>query len=64
MSEQKQINPCAEQHYQVHSSDLPLSCPTADMGVWNAHPRVYLDIQSKGKATCPYCGATYTLISD
>lgn len=59
MTEQKQA--CTEQHYQVTRSDLPLSCPMPDMPAWNAHPRVYLPIEGKGEARCPYCGTLFTL---
>ncbi len=46
--------------YTVSHKDLPLSCPTADMRVWDAHPRVYLPIEETGKAVCPYCeGGVY-----
>jgi uncharacterized Zn-finger protein len=48
--------------YQVSSKNLPLSCPMPDMAVWNSHPRVYLPIETTGKASCPYCSATFTLI--
>jgi uncharacterized Zn-finger protein len=62
MSEQQEAA-CTQQRYEVHSSDLPLSCPTAHMGTWNAHPRVYLDIESKGQVDCPYCGAHFELVT-
>lgn len=48
--------------YQVTSKNLPLSCPMPEMAIWNSHPRVYLPIEKTGKASCPYCGAAYTLI--
>lgn len=47
-------------HWVTHA-DLPLSCPTPSMSLWNAHPRVYLPIESTGQAKCPYCGAEYRL---
>ncbi|MGD9584791.1 MAG: zinc-finger domain-containing protein [Lysobacterales bacterium] len=50
-----------ERQYQVGRADLPLSCPTAAMALWNSHPRVYLPIESSGSAKCPYCGAQFTL---
>ncbi len=50
-----------ERQYQVSRADLPLSCPTAAMALWNSHPRVYLPIESSGSAKCPYCGALFTL---
>jgi len=51
----------AERHYRVSPDDLPLSCPTPSMALWNAHPRVYLPIAKSGRAQCPYCGAVFTL---
>jgi uncharacterized Zn-finger protein len=45
----------------VTQTDLPLSCPMPKMVLWNAHPRVYLPIESTGEASCPYCGAFYIL---
>lgn len=47
--------------YDITTKDLPLSCPSPDMIVWNAHPRVYLPIEKTGKAICPYCSAIYVL---
>lgn len=54
----------AEKLYRVKRSDLPLSCPTPDMALWNSHPRVYLPIEKTGRAKCPYCGAEYLLEDD
>ena len=51
----------AELCYSVKQSDLPLSCPTAEMKLWNSHPRVYLPVEDTGVATCPYCGAKFVL---
>ncbi|MGI9308716.1 MAG: zinc-finger domain-containing protein [Gammaproteobacteria bacterium] len=42
-------------------TDLPLSCPMPGMHLWNSHPRVYLAIEEKGEAQCPYCSAMYRL---
>jgi len=47
---------------KVGRTDLPLSCPRPEDEVWNMHPRVYLPIEKTGEATCPYCGAHYTLV--
>ena len=53
----------AQQRYEVHRADLPLSCPQPSMALWNSHPRVYLPIEADGGTShCPYCGATYVLI--
>ena len=54
----------AEKRYTVQRRDLPLSCPTAEMALWNSHPRVYLPIQDESglQSQCPYCGAIYQLV--
>lgn len=52
----------AERQYQVRRAELPLSCPTPAMALWNSHPRVYLPIEASGKARCPYCGAQFELV--
>jgi uncharacterized Zn-finger protein len=49
-----------ERHYEVTRADLPLSCPMPHMRLWDAHPKVYLPIET-GKAMCPYCDAVYYL---
>ena len=53
--------PNAQTHYEVSKKDLPLHCPTAEMSLWNSHPKVFLPIEKTGKAQCPYCGTEYTL---
>lgn len=50
-----------ERRYSVTRAELPLSCPTPGMAVWNSHPRVYLPIEATGSAKCPYCGAVFVL---
>jgi len=54
----------AQKRYNVHRADLPLSCPTPEMALWNSHPRVYLPIEDEpsGEAACPYCGAVFVLV--
>ena len=54
-----------QQRHEVHRADLPLSCPTPQMALWNSHPRVYLPIQDEPghRAQCPYCVAIYQLIN-
>ena len=53
----------AQQRYEVHRADLPLSCPLPSMALWNSHPRVYLPVaQDGGEAQCPYCGAHFVLV--
>ena len=62
MSEQERVKASTKQHYEITRDALPLSCPTKDMRLWDAHPRVYLPIEKTGKAVCPYCDAEFTLI--
>jgi uncharacterized Zn-finger protein len=52
---------CTERTYEVTQADLPLSCPQRDKRLWDAHPRVYLPIETTGRATCPYCEAEFVL---
>jgi len=51
----------AERRYTVTRADLPLSCPTPSMALWNSHPRVYLSIEEDLESTCFYCGAHFVL---
>lgn len=53
-----------QSRYEVQRTDLPLSCPMPGQKLWNAHPRVYLPIETTGSAKCPYCGADYVLVED
>lgn len=62
MAEPSSIEASAARHYEVTRADLPLSCPTPAMKLWNSHPRVYLPIEATGRAQCPYCSAAYTLL--
>jgi len=55
---------CAEKIYMVHRNELPLSCPTDKMTLWNAHPKVYLPIEQTGTEACPYCGSRFILLQD
>ncbi|MCX7118256.1 MAG: zinc-finger domain-containing protein [Legionellales bacterium] len=64
MIETKKQAACTEKSYLVHLRDLPLSCPTEEMALWNAHPKVYLSIESSGVAVCPYCSARFVLSND
>ncbi len=60
----QQSNTPPERRYEVHKADLPLSCPMPGKSHWDAHPRVFLDIEEKGEVLCPYCGALYVLVDD
>ena len=64
MNEQKAVASCSEIRYEIRRTDLPLSCPMPGMTGWNAHPRVYLDVEEKGEVLCPYCGAIYVLMDN
>ncbi len=55
------IPPNAQHQYEVTAADLPLSCPMPGMHLWNSHPRVFLPLDSTGRAKCPYCSAEFTL---
>jgi uncharacterized Zn-finger protein len=61
MAEQERVDANTERLYHVRRSDLPLSCPTPAMKLWNSHPRVYLPVEATGSAKCPYCGAVFVL---
>lgn len=54
--------PNAQNRYEVHRADLPVSCPLPDMTLWNSHPKVYLPIEATGKTRCPYCSADFVLV--
>lgn len=54
MTNQKKID--------ITSHDLPLSCPTHEQSLWNAHPKVYLPIEKTGEAACPYCGTAFHMV--
>lgn len=60
----KKTEACSEQNYIVYQGDLPLSCPTDTMELWNAHPKVYLPIEKTGVEVCPYCGTRFVLQND
>ncbi|MEI2416675.1 zinc-finger domain-containing protein [Orrella sp. JC864] len=51
----------SKQAIEVGAESLPVYCPGPDAPVWSMHPRVFLDVTKTGSASCPYCGATYTL---
>ena len=49
----------AARDIEVTAHDLPLSCPTPAMSVWNTHPKVGIPLAHGGEARCPYCGTLY-----
>jgi uncharacterized Zn-finger protein len=52
---------CTRRRIEITASDLPLSCPPRQDRVWDAHPRVYLPIETTGDVVCPYCDTEYVL---
>ncbi len=54
-----QGNHITQRTVEVTAADLPLFCPTADMSLWNSHPRVFIAVEQTGEARCPYCGTLY-----
>lgn len=54
--------PTTPPHHFLKQADLPACCPRPEERLWNAHPRVYLPLES-GHAICPYCSAEFTLVT-
>ena len=52
---------CQSSVVKVKAKDLPLSCPTPEMQLWNGHPKVYLPIAETHQEVCPYCGTKFVL---
>jgi len=61
MVQAQQQPACTKTKQMIGHADLPLSCPTDAMALWNAHPKVYLPMGDDGTVTCPYCGTLYIL---
>ena len=61
MTHKKKLAANTEHEYYVTKADLPVSCPTKEMELWNAHPRVYLAFENKSEEICPYCSAKFIL---
>lgn len=38
-----------------------ISYPSYDGCLWSSHPRVFIKLDDKGEALCPYCGSLYQL---
>jgi len=60
----KKIPANTQHEYFVTRAELPVCCPTKDMILWNAHPRVYFPLNKEPEATCPYCGTRFVLTAD
>ncbi len=59
--QRKKLTSNMERRYIVAEKDLPVSCPLPWTVLWNSHPRVYLPLKPGVDATCPYCGAVFSL---
>ncbi len=46
-------------HYIVYKKDLPFYCPPKNSTI--SHPKVFLDLNKKSSALCPYCSMNYIL---
>ena len=38
-----------------------VACPNPKMTLWNAHPKVFIDVATTGEGKCSYCGTVYRL---
>jgi len=56
-------HPNTEKYIEITEKDLPLRCPMPSMLSWNAHPRVFLEIDKtpNHEIICPYCSTKYVL---
>ncbi len=36
-------------------------CPNPRMALWSSHPKVFIDVGTRGEGRCPYCGTVYRL---
>lgn len=61
MAENSTATAQAPARCEVARKDLPLHCPLPGTSLWNSHPRVFLPIETAGRAVCPYCGTEYVL---
>lgn len=64
MAKPKTKQTSASKSVLVKKSQLPLSCPTPDVALWSAHPKVYLPLDKTGREVCPYCGTEFILQDD
>jgi uncharacterized Zn-finger protein len=62
MNQETKQTACSVKVIEVNAQQLPLSCPTDEMTLWNGHPKVYLPIEKSGQETCPYCGTKFILV--
>ncbi len=61
MSQHNTNNACDQKLIILTPDDLPLCCPQDGQELWNAHPKVYIDIKPGQEVCCPYCSTRYLL---
>lgn len=64
MQKSKESLACNKKNVVVRRTQLPLSCPSDDNALWNAHPKVYLPFDASDRVVCPYCATSYILKDD
>jgi len=45
----------------VTKKDFPIYCPPKNADSFSMHPRVYINMDKKKEAACPYCGKVFRL---
>jgi len=45
----------------VTKKDFPIYCPPNNADSFSMHPRVYINMDKKKEAACPYCGKVFRL---
>ena len=63
IEDRRRVAANTERRYMVPEEELPVSCPLPQAAHWNSHPRVYLPLKPGADATCPYCGAVFSLVT-
>lgn len=46
---------------KLNKNNPSVYCPNLNMQIWSLHPRVFLELDEKGFAICPYCRTVYQL---
>lgn len=52
------------QYIEVTKQNLPLTCPMPKASLWDAHPRVGIQLNHAGEAKCPYCGTLFRFVGE
>tara|TARA_Y100000389_G_scaffold125530_1_gene122882 strand:+ start:671 stop:844 length:174 start_codon:yes stop_codon:yes gene_type:complete len=45
----------------ITQKDFPIFCPSNVADTISMHPRVYINMDKKKEAACPYCGKVFRL---